>query len=172
MQPDDQDRHSAQAQVSFQRERTTQILCPKVWNWGQRVRLERQVLTLINPGMTSILSHPTDKHLIMGESPTSIKLHELAKKLGMPVATSTKEAVWQFADQRNIGRFKADYKHHIYDVLKNWTIASTIKDEPETDELIPDYQASALIVLLCVAAVTAAINCFTPMPLDNDPMEE
>jgi hypothetical protein len=122
--------------------------------------------------MISILFHATDKRLIMGESPTSMKLNELAKKFGMPVATSTKEAVWQFVDQRNIGRFKADYKRHVYDVLKNWTIVPTVKDEPETDELILDYQTSALIALLSVAPAAIAINCFALMPLDNDPMEE
>jgi hypothetical protein len=44
------------------------------------ISLEREVL-YFNPGMISILFHTTDKRLIMGKYPTSMKLNELAKNL-------------------------------------------------------------------------------------------
>jgi len=133
-------------------------------NGNDARNVEREVL-YFNPGVVSLLFHPSDKRMIKGDSLSSLDVAALNKKTSLPVATSVKDAVWQFAEQRDMSNFPSEYKANVYHVFKHWTIPSFLTDEPETEHLVPEYKASALIVLLSVPTVKYAAGCFVPMPI-------
>ena len=65
---------------------------------GSDIRNVESEVLYFNPGIVSLLFHPSDKRMIKGDSFYSLDVAELNKKTSLPVATSVKDDIWQFAE--------------------------------------------------------------------------
>ena len=116
-----------------------------------------------NPGLISLLFHNSEARSIKGKKVDVLRKAKFDKTSGIPVATNIQDCHWQFSAHRTLSYENNPHFGKLYNMFKKWHLGTTVKDEPETDELVAGYEASALLILLSVPPVKAAIHSFAPL---------